>query len=469
MSNADLPFYQKSNTLMLAVMALNLPVMLLTAAFNDTGMGVALGWSLAILAGPALSWLHSRGSVTTSVLLGMSSMFFSALMIHLGRGMIECHFHVFVFLCMLTLMAEPRAVLAAAATIAVHHISFFFLLPASVFNYDAGFGIVLMHAVFVVVETIPATYVAFRFKKLVVVQGRILGNLDGVAEDLRKVSGVTAENTVKITRSAHGQGETIRSTASAMDEISSMVEANLSAARESQKVVDDSIRAAQAGRQEIAEMAGQIRALAEQAQQTAADLNESNVQLQEITKIIASVGARTKVINEIVFKTELLSFNASVEAARAGTHGQGFAVVATEVGNLARMSGRAADEISENIEASVDKVQELVKSSAVKMQRIIAGNEERVSSVQKTSDSCLQRLEEINAHIQHLQERFQGILRASDEQAKGISDVQSAIGQLDQLSSDQQAMVQSSEGTVQVLQARANEVSALTEALKKAS
>lgn len=390
-------------------------------------------------------------------------------MIHLGKGMIECHFHVFVFLCVLTLMAEPLAILAAAGTIAVHHLSFFFLLPSSVFNYDAGIGIVLLHALFVVVETVPATYVAFRFKKLVVVQGRILNDLDGVAEDLERVSGITAENSTKISHAVHDQGETIRTTVSAMDEISSMVEANLNAARESQKVVEDSIQAARNGRKEIAEMAEQIRALAEQAEQTAVDLTDSNVQLQEITKIIGSVGARTKVINEIVFKTELLSFNASVEAARAGTHGQGFAVVATEVGNLARMSGQAADEIGENVEASVTKVQELVTSSAAKMQRIVAGNEARVSSVRASSEACLRRLEEINHHIQHLQERFDGILRASDEQAKGVSEVQRAIGSLDEISDNQKTMVKSSETTSQVLRDRASEVSALTEALKRAS
>ncbi|MBX3019324.1 MAG: hypothetical protein KF767_15665 [Bdellovibrionaceae bacterium] len=79
MNNAELPFYQKSNTVMLAVMALNIPVMLLTAVMSGTSFFQALGWSLAILAGPTLSWMNSRGSVLTSILLGMSSMMFSGL------------------------------------------------------------------------------------------------------------------------------------------------------------------------------------------------------------------------------------------------------------------------------------------------------------------------------------------------------------------------------------------------------
>ena len=54
---------------------------------------------------------------------------------------------------------------------------------------------------------------------------------------------------------------------------------------------------------------------------------------------------KVNIINDIVFQTKLLSFNASVEAARAGENGKGFAVVAEEVGNLASVSGKAANEI----------------------------------------------------------------------------------------------------------------------------
>ena len=51
-----------------------------------------------------------------------------------------------------------------------------------------------------------------------------------------------------------------------------------------------------------------------------------------------------------MFKTQLLSFNASIEAARAGQHGRGFAVVAEEVGHLAQTSGKAAEEIRNLLE-----------------------------------------------------------------------------------------------------------------------
>ncbi|MHA0111674.1 methyl-accepting chemotaxis protein, partial [Klebsiella pneumoniae] len=79
---------------------------------------------------------------------------------------------------------------------------------------------------------------------------------------------------------------------------------------------------------------------------------DANSQLQSISNIIGEISAKTNIINDIVFKTQLLSFNASIEAARAGQHGRGFAVVAEEVGNLAQMSGNAAKEIRALLEDS---------------------------------------------------------------------------------------------------------------------
>ena len=74
-------------------------------------------------------------------------------------------------------------------------------------------------------------------------------------------------------------------------------------------------------------------------------IKEVNGRLTNMAHIINEISKKTVVINDIVFKTQLLSFNASIEAARAGVHGKGFAVVAEEVGKLAQLSGEASNEI----------------------------------------------------------------------------------------------------------------------------
>src|SRR3954468_23516662 len=80
-------------------------------------------------------------------------------------------------------------------------------------------------------------------------------------------------------------------------------------------------------------------------QSAMAAIKESNDLLNDLKTSFQAIQNKTRVINDIVFKTKLLSFNASIEAARAGQYGKGFSVVAEEVGRLAQTSGKAAKEI----------------------------------------------------------------------------------------------------------------------------
>ena len=90
-------------------------------------------------------------------------------------------------------------------------------------------------------------------------------------------------------------------------------------------------------------------------------LSTANAQLIEIQRIIDEVIQNSKSISQIAFKAQLLSFNASIEAARAGAAGRGFSVVAQEVGNLAQMSQEAAHEISQSLRSNKETIDKIVK------------------------------------------------------------------------------------------------------------
>ncbi|MDR1532385.1 MAG: methyl-accepting chemotaxis protein [Clostridiales bacterium] len=103
-----------------------------------------------------------------------------------------------------------------------------------------------------------------------------------------------------------------------------------------------------------------------------ADMNAMLVSMDRINESSQKISMIIKVIDDIAFQTNLLSLNASVEAARAGVHGKGFGVVADEVRSLATKCKEAASEISEFIKESVSRVDEGTNAAAATSQTLSA-------------------------------------------------------------------------------------------------
>jgi methyl-accepting chemotaxis protein len=154
-----------------------------------------------------------------------------------------------------------------------------------------------------------------------------------VAESFR-ISEVLAKSSSSLASSSQEQAAAIQESVSALSEMSSMIAQTGQNVKFSMKTSDEAHKLSSDGSQVMEKMG-----------QSMESIQQANVQLQDISRVIEEINSKTKVINDIVFKTQLLSFNASIEAARAGQHGRGFAVVAEEVGNLADISGQAATEI----------------------------------------------------------------------------------------------------------------------------
>jgi methyl-accepting chemotaxis protein len=140
------------------------------------------------------------------------------------------------------------------------------------------------------------------------------------------------------------------------------------------------------------------------ATKSAKEASEGGTAVKETMEAMRQIASKIGIIDDIAYQTNLLALNAAIEAARAGEHGKGFAVVATEVRSLAERSQEAAEEISQLATSSVRMAEK-------------AGHllEEMVPSIQKTSDLV------------------QEIAAASQEQSAGVTQINSAMDQLNKI------------------------------------
>jgi len=154
----------------------------------------------------------------------------------------------------------------------------------------------------------------------------------------------------------------------------------------------------------ITQNAENSRQMEAMALKGAKDATESGKAVTETLAAMQAIAEKISIVEEIAYQTNLLALNAAIEAARAGEHGKGFAVVATEVRKLAERSQSAAKEIGG-----------LTSSSVKVADRAGAALAELVPAIQKTA------------------ELVQEVAATSREQAAGVTQMNKAMGQVDQV------------------------------------
>ena len=145
------------------------------------------------------------------------------------------------------------------------------------------------------------------------------------------------------------------------------------------------------------------------------------------------------VIDGLAFQTNILALNAAVEAARAGESGRGFSVVASEVRSLAQRSAESAKEIRLLIRVSSHHI---------------------AASVQKIKTAGL-AIEEIVAGIRDVAENMSRIAVSSTEQSSGLTEITSAVRQLDEITQRNARMVSRAVTQAVDLEGRAGTIAAV--------
>ncbi len=261
----------------------------------------------------------------------------------------------------------------------------------------------------------------------------VINRLSSESSELDSSSHQLKEASQKLASAVTEQASALQETAASLEEIVAMVAKTSENAKDLEGSANQSLNSAESGKSSVIEMQGAVQEINVGNQKMSQEVENSNTRIGEIMKFINEIGAKTKVIHDIVFQTKLLSFNASVEAARAGEHGKGFAVVAEEVGNLAAMSGKAAEEISHMLEKGLTEVEKISKDNRDALNNILTDMTKRLTRGNQVLVNCQKSMDEILTFSQQVQNSTSEISRASEEQNLGIAEISKAINELEKV------------------------------------
>ncbi len=243
----------------------------------------------------------------------------------------------------------------------------------------------------------------------------IIANMTETASTISNAVAEITSGTDDLSRRTEKQASNLEETSASMEEIASTIRLNSENAQQANSLAIQARSVASDGGEIVTRAVGAMSRIEESS-----------------TKVSDIIG----VIDEIAFQTNLLALNAAVEAARAGDAGRGFAVVASEVRSLAQRSSEAAKDIKALIVQSGSQVKDgvkLVNDAGTSLADI-------VTSVKKVTDIVSE------------------IAAASKEQAVGVEEINKAVGQMDEMTQQNSALVEESAAACRLLQDQAEDM-----------
>jgi two-component system, chemotaxis family, sensor kinase CheA len=165
-SSFERKYLARMNQVAMGFFLVHVPAFMAIAVINDESPLLALGLTAAVLIGPLLAYFgFPERPRLFGLVAGFTSMLLGGVLVFIGQGpmQIEMHFYFFVLLALLAMFANPMAIMVAAATVAAHHLALWLLAPAQVFNYNATAWAVVVHTLFVLLESVAGCFVARTF------------------------------------------------------------------------------------------------------------------------------------------------------------------------------------------------------------------------------------------------------------------------------------------------------------------
>lgn len=243
----------------------------------------------------------------------------------------------------------------------------------------------------------------------------MVAELGAVSDGVAAAATQIAASSEEMAQGMDGQTRQITQISSAVEEMSA---SSVEVARKSADAVnaaDSAGQSAHAGGEVVKDTIDVMQAI-----NGAVDASASSV--RELGKLGEQIGQVIEVINDIADQTNLLALNAAIEAARAGEHGRGFAVVADEVRKLADRTTKATEEVAQSITA-------IQTGTLQAVDRMEAGTDQVQAGVVRASEAG-DTLEQIVASAQNVSGMIQSIAAAAEQQSAASEEVSRSTEQM---------------------------------------
>lgn len=243
----------------------------------------------------------------------------------------------------------------------------------------------------------------------------------GLADELEQdVAGAIGD----ITSSASQMQSTAEAMSATADDTNRQCSTVANATHEASSNVETVAAAAEELSASISEISRQVNQSATIAREAVSQAGTANDQVEGLLEATNRIGEVVNMITDIAEQTNLLALNATIEAARAGESGKGFAVVANEVKNLANQTGRATEEISQQIQS--------VQTATHTAVNAIKSVTSTIDEINEIASAIASAVEEQGAATQEIARNTQEAARGTHEVTSTISGVTQAAGETGQ-------------------------------------